>query len=80
MELELFNEICEGNIERLKKISKIEITEDLSNKLINNMEEKILNIVNQMNNCGDELKYLASFYSVKKKNIENCIIYLKKIK
>jgi hypothetical protein len=80
MELELFNEICEGNIERLKKISKIEITEDLSNKLINNMEEKILNIVNQMNNCGDELKYLASFYLVKKKNIENCIIYLKKIK
>jgi len=73
--------ICEGNLEELKKIPKIKFTEKIYKNLITIMEYKLKNINNTVNlSIGDEnLKYILSYTIKKKQNIENCMLYLKKI-
>jgi hypothetical protein len=78
----LITSICDGNLEKLKEIPKNKITEDISKQLLSLMEEQIKKI-NEIINCdgeGNELKYLLCYYITKKKDIEKCILYLKKIK
>lgn len=78
----IINEICEGNLEELKKIPKIKITETLSKKMISIMEEKIENLQDNIksNYESSGLDVSTYHYSVKKEKIEECILYLKKIR
>jgi len=73
--------ICEGNLEELKKIPKIKFTEKIYKNLIKIMEDKLKDINNTINSgIGNEnLKYILSYNIEKKQNIENCMLYLKKI-
>ena len=74
-------EICGGNLEKLKQIPKVKITEEISKKWLSKMEENLQEIDNkiQSNIHSDEIKYTSSFWMEQKKRIEICILYLKKI-
>jgi len=82
MILNEFDNICEGSLEKLKEIPKSFISEKVSKQLISIMEGKIKYIDNHININLDmnEAKYILNYYLTKKQNIENCILYLKKIK
>ena len=78
----IFETICSGNLEELKKIPKSELSNSITKKLINSYEHKLkeleINIINIA--CEDsEMKYLTCGYKDLRFNIENCIKYLKKI-
>jgi len=78
----LIRSICDGNLEKLKEIPKIKITEDVSKQLLFIMKEEIKKI-NEIIICDEEsyeIKYLLCYFITKKQNIEKCILYLKKIK
>lgn len=75
--------ICDGDLEELKQIPKIKITQELSKKLISIMEKRLLDvniIINSNVESTSEMKFVLCYYFEKKQNIENCILYLKKIK
>jgi hypothetical protein len=74
--------ICDGNLEKLKEIPKSKITENLSKQLITVMEGKIkeIELIINVNENMYDTKYILNYNLIKKQNIENCILYLKKIK
>lgn len=77
----LLTEIAEGNLEKLKNIPKIKITIEFSKNLLNIMEnniKKINHLIDSNKECN-EFKYISYYYYEKIKNIEKCILYLKKI-
>ena len=82
MDSYIINEICDGNLEQLKKIPKIKITETLSKKMISIMEEKIENLQDVINSNyeSSDLDVCTYHYFVKKEKIEECVLYLKKIR
>lgn len=84
MILSVIDKICDGNLEKLKEIPKSKITENVSKQLISVMEEKIkeidININVNVNENMNDAKYILNYNLTKKQNIENCILYLKKIK
>jgi|MesohylFT_1024984.scaffolds.fasta_scaffold238273_1 hypothetical protein len=75
-------DICDGNLDQLKKIPKKNITEDFSKELTSMMEERLQQVNNTLNSTilNSEIKYVAQYCFEKKQNIEKCILYLKKIK
>ena len=74
--------ICTGNLEKLKNIPTEKITEEISNKCIDKMETNIQEIDKklQINQSSTEIKYTTTYWIEQKQKIENCILYLKKIK
>lgn len=79
MDNDLIEEICNGDLKKLKSIPKSNLSVDLSKKLLCIMEEKIKDI-EKFINILDYNEEIVSFYLYEKKNnIENCILYLKKI-
>lgn len=74
--------IMEGNIEYLKKIPKIEFTEEITTRLMTLLEEKIEEIDNIINANTDsmDVKYILINCIEKKQKVEKCMLYLKKIK
>jgi len=73
--------ICDGNIHELKKIPKDKITLEISKKIMDIMEEKLTNIKDVIENSYESSDIIVSVYHYldKKKRIEDCILYLKKI-
>ena len=78
----ILDAICDGDLDELKKIPKINITEEFSKNLLLLMEERIKCIIDMINtnNESREIMHIACYYQSKKKDIEKCILYLKKIK
>jgi hypothetical protein len=74
--------ICSGNLEKLKQIPKEKITEEISNQWISIMEKNIQEIDHkiQNNQSSTDVKYTTTYWMEHKQRIENCILYLKKIK
>jgi acetolactate synthase small subunit len=74
--------ICSGNLEKLKEIHTEKITEEISNKWIEQMEKNIQEIDKkiQVNQNSTEIQYITTYWIEQKQKIENCILYLKKIK
>jgi len=82
MEFSKMEEICQGNLEKLKEIPKNKFTENLFQQLISKMEYN-LNDINKninINLDSSNSEYILNYYLSQKKKIENCILYLKKIK
>jgi len=75
------NTICDGDLYELKKIPKFKITLELSKKMTSIMEEKLTNINDVIENNYESSDISTSTYHYldKKKRIEDCILYLKKI-
>ena len=75
-------DICAGNLEKLKQIPKEKITEEISRKWIHKMEDNLQEINRKLhvNMNSDEMKYITTYCTEQKQKIENCILYLKKIK
>jgi tetrahydromethanopterin S-methyltransferase subunit B len=74
--------IIDGNLEYLKKIPKIQFTEEITTLLTSQLEdkiEKIDNIINHSVNSMD-MKYILINSMEKKHKVQKCILYLKKIK
>jgi hypothetical protein len=78
----IIKSISDGNLEELKKISKTKITEDFSKEICTIMEKKLedINVILNANTNNDEIKFILPHYYDKKQKIEDCILYLKKIK
>jgi tetrahydromethanopterin S-methyltransferase subunit B len=76
------NTIVEGNIEYLKKIPKIEFTEEITTLLMTLLEDKIEEIDNIINANTDSVdaKYILINSIEKRQKVEKCMLYLKKIK
>jgi len=76
------NSITNGNLEYLKKIPKIQLTEEITTLLTIQLEDKIQEINNIINHNVNslDLKYVLLNSIEKKDKIEKCILYLKKIK
>jgi len=76
--------ICSGNLEKLKNIPTEKITEEISKKWIDKMETNIQEIDKKiqvnLNQSSTEMKYTITYWIEQKQKIENCILYLKKIK
>lgn len=71
-----------NGIEKLKQIPKEKITEEISRKWIHKMEDNLQEINRKLhvNMNSDEMKYITTYCTEQKQKIENCILYLKKIK
>lgn len=71
-------EIYDGNLNEIKKIPIKQITDSISKQILCQLENNLFNLEKKMllNLNSDNYFY---FYN-KKKNLENCILYLKKIK
>jgi histidyl-tRNA synthetase len=79
----LLETICDGDLEELKKIPKVKLTNQIMKKLIDTFELKLKELKIHINNieCEDsEMKFLTCGYKDKRKNMEKCIEYLQKIK
>jgi hypothetical protein len=77
----IINVICDGDLDELKKIPKFKITVELSKKMTSIMEEKLINIndVIENNYESSDIGVSTYHYLDKRKRIEDCILYLKKI-
>ena len=78
MKNNLFLEICNGNILLLKNISKIDISSKIIEKFIKQMECNIDNYNSSMSSCSD--MYVLFYISKRIKDINECILYLQKIR
>jgi len=80
---DLIENILAGNLEELKKIPKTSLTNNIRKRIIDTFEERLKELKININNtdCEDsEMKFLTCGYMEKRKNMEKCIAYLKKIK
>jgi len=77
----IINTICDGDLYELKKIPKFKITLELSKKMTSIMEQKLINVndVIENNYESSDIGVSTYYYLDKKKRIEDCILYLKKI-
>ena len=76
MENNVFEKICDGDIERLENLLKNQISSKLVIELIDKMNtnsEKYNNLLKISHDTYDIIRYLEQI-----KNIEKCILYLKK--
>lgn len=83
MDSSLLETICDGDLDKLKKIPKITLTENITSLMVNKMKinksEYIVKL--HISNYGDgDLIPIVSQIKWKIKDIDNCIDYLKKIK
>ena len=78
MKNNLFLEICNGNIVLLKSISKIDISSKIIDKFIKQMENNIDNYNSSISSCSET--YILFYLYKKIKDINECILYLQKIK
>ena len=78
MKNNLFLDICNGNILLLKSISKIDISSKIIDKFIKQMESNIYNYNLAISSCSD--MYVLFYISKKIKDINECILYLQKIR
>lgn len=73
--------ICDGDLDELKKIPKIQFTETFSKELLMKMEKNIQDLQIKYNCITDEEMKFGTYSLVEKINkIENCMLYIKKIK
>jgi hypothetical protein len=75
--------ICDGDLYELQKIPKNNFTEAFSKQLVEKMEKNIQDLQIKYNNISyneTEMKFAASFLLENIKQIEKCILYIKKIK
>jgi HKD family nuclease len=73
--------ICDGDLEELKQIPKIQFTEAFSKQILVKMERNIQDLQIKYNCITDEEMKFGTYSLLEKmKKIENCILYIKKIK
>ena len=80
---EMIYTISNGDIHLLKEIPKTYITHNISKTLMDNLKNNLLEVKNQLNSAetvDNEFKYVVCNFVYKLKNIEECIVYLEKIK
>jgi hypothetical protein len=79
----MIESISWGDINLLKQIPKKILSNNISNVLMDNLKNNLLEVKKNMDKaeCVDsEFKYVVCNFAYKKKNIEECIEYLEKIK
>jgi hypothetical protein len=78
MNSDTIDSIFDGDLEQLKKIPKIKITQELSKKLISIMEERLVNVSNIINSNleSSEMKFISCYYFTPF-YISNAKIYIK---
>ena len=81
MNINWINKIGEGDINLLKKIPISNITNNISLQLLNLMEENKIKIKESLDNniVANDIKDYIFYYRNKLNNIDECILYLKKI-
>jgi len=73
--------ICDGDLEELKQIPKIKFTEAFSKQILVKMERNIQDLQIKYQSVTDtEMEFSSCCLLEKIKRIENCILYIKKIK
>ena len=81
MNFTLLKKIGEGDINLLKKINISKITYDVSYQLLDILEENKLKTQQTLDNnlVSIDIKDYIIYYKHKLNNIDECILYLKKI-
>lgn len=83
MDSSILETICDGDLDQLKKIPKITLTENITSLMINKMEinKSEYQVKLHVSNSSDgDLIPIISQIKWKIKDINNCIHYLTKIK
>ena len=83
MNLEYMNleNICDGDLDELKQIPKIKLTETLSKQLLEKMEKNIQDLQIKYNCITDEEMKIGTLSLLSEiDKIKKCILYIKKIK
>ena len=83
MNLEYMNleNICDGDLDKLKQIPKIKLTEALSKQLLEKMEKNIQDLQIKYNCITDEEMKIGTLSLLSEiDKIKKCILYIKKIK
>ena len=83
MDSSLLETICDGDLDQLKKIPKITLTENITSLMIDKLEKNKseYQVKLHISDYGDsDLIPIFSQIKWKIKDIDNCIDYLKKIK
>jgi|LauGreDrversion4_1035100.scaffolds.fasta_scaffold07169_4 hypothetical protein len=80
---EIIETISHGDIYILKQLPKTLLTHNISKVLMDNLKNNLIQVENRMNTAetvDSEFNYVVCNFSYKLKNIEECIVYLEKIK